>query len=104
MRAAVATLRLLLRALLDLGEVAEVEPELHEVVDADRRDGDVREEVESDRPAGRERPIDSNTPKNPGALGTATPIAMRPCSRSAPPNPAGMPTARNAHQNARPLR
>src|SRR5579872_1641396 len=45
----------------------------------------------------------SNTPKNPGALGTDTPMAMSPWTSSAALNGAPMPTALNANQNARPF-
>src|SRR6185312_2394905 len=48
-------------------------------------------------------PTYSNTPKNPGALGTDTPIAISPCTRSAALNGAVMPTALNASQKATPL-
>src|SRR6185437_15921378 len=49
-------------------------------------------------------PTYSNTPKNPGALGTDTPIAINPCTRSAALNGAVMPTALNASQNATPFK
>ena len=42
----------------------------------------------------------SNTPKKPGSAGTATPIAISPCSMSAALNDTSMPTALNPSQKA----